>query len=150
MKSIEYLNAPILLENSCRCCVLGTNNLDKLKFGKNSAIAVIHSTKVNISLSLNQSPFNVGLPIKLSEFTPEQVQELARRHGLEWSDSYPVGQLMNMVGGHPYLVHLALYYLAISLQQNPRRERVNNRGKDWVQVELKSTVKSGSYSNRNL
>lgn len=119
---------------------------------KKLRIAVIHSTKINISLSINQSPFNVGLPIKLSEFTPEQVQELARRHGLEWSDSYPVGQLMNMVGGHPYLVHLALYHLAISLQQNPLRERVNNRGKDWVQVELNQLLKAaptqtGIYSD---
>ena len=81
-------------------------------------IVVIHSTEIYIALSVNQSPFNVGLPIKLSELTAEQVQDLARRHGLNWSDSYPIEQLMNMVGGHPYLVHLALYHLAI-LRQNP-------------------------------
>ncbi|MEG4489141.1 AAA-like domain-containing protein [Microcoleus sp. D2_18a_B4] len=80
-------------------------------------IVVIHSTEIYIALNLNQSPFNVGMPIKLSEFTAEQVQDLACRHGLKWSDSAPIEQLMNMVGGHPYLVHLALYHLAI-LQQN--------------------------------
>ncbi|MEG4810973.1 AAA-like domain-containing protein [Microcoleus sp. F8-D3] len=80
-------------------------------------VVVIYSTEVYIPLNINQSPFNVGMPIKLSEFSAEQVQDLACRHGLNWSNSYPIEQLMNMVGGHPYLVHLALYHLAI-LQQN--------------------------------
>ncbi|MEG4576689.1 AAA-like domain-containing protein [Microcoleus sp. N3A4] len=118
---------------------------------KKLRIAVIHSTKINIVLSINQSPFNVGLPIQLSEFTAEQVQELARRHGLEWSDSYPVGQLMNMVGGHPYLVHLALYHLAISVQ-NRLPGWVNDGGKDRAQVELEQLLKAaptqtGIYSD---
>jgi len=51
-------------------------------------IVVIHSTEIYIALSLNQSPFNVGLPIKLSEFTAEQVRDLARRHGLDWTLGY--------------------------------------------------------------
>ena len=114
-------------------------------------IAVIHSTEIYISLSLNQSPFNVGLPIKLSEFTAEQVQEFARRHGLEWLDSYPVGQLMNMVGGHPYLVHLALYYLA-NLVQNRLVEVGNEEGKELVRSELDRLLKaaptqSGIYND---
>ena len=114
-------------------------------------IAVIHSTEIYICLSLNQSPFNVGLPIKLSEFTAEEVQELARRHGLEWSDSYPVGQLMNMVGGHPYLVHLALYHLANSVQ-NRLPGGVNDGGKEQAPVELEQLLKaaptqSGIYSD---
>ncbi|MGE5659448.1 MAG: AAA-like domain-containing protein [Actinomycetota bacterium] len=83
-------------------------------------IVVVHSTEIYIPLSIHHSPFNVGLPIKLTEFTPEQVQELAQRYGFNWSDRQPVQQLMNMVGGHPYLVHLALYHLClqeISLEQ---------------------------------
>jgi diguanylate cyclase (GGDEF)-like protein len=114
-------------------------------------IVVIHSTEIYISLSINQSPFNVGLPIKLSEFTAEQVQDFARRHGLEWSDCYPVEQLMKMVGGHPYLVHLALYHLA-SLLQNRLPEGVHERGKDLAQAELEELLKtaptqSGIYSD---
>jgi diguanylate cyclase (GGDEF)-like protein len=114
-------------------------------------IVVIHSTEIYISLSINQSPFNVGLPIKLSEFTAEQVQDFARRHGLEWSDCYPVEQLMKMVGGHPYLVHLALYHLA-SLLQNRLPEGVHERGQDLAQAELEELLKtaptqSGIYSD---
>ena len=71
-------------------------------------LVVVHSTEIYISLNINQSPFNVGLSIKLSEFTSEQVQDFAQRHGLNWSES-AIAQLMNTIGGHPYLVHLAFY-----------------------------------------
>jgi hypothetical protein len=37
----------------------------------------------------------------------EQVQDLAWRHGLDWS-AQQVEQLMALVGGHPDLVRLAL------------------------------------------
>jgi len=114
-------------------------------------IVVIHSTEIYIALSLNQSPFNVGLPIKLSEFTAEQVQDLARRHGLNWSDSYPIEQLMNMVGGHPYLVHLALYHLAILLQ-NPLSVDRDESGEELGLTELEELLiaaptHSGIYSD---
>ncbi|NQE36880.1 AAA-like domain-containing protein [Microcoleus asticus] len=114
-------------------------------------IVVIHSTEIYIALSLNQSPFNIGLPIKLSEFTAEQVQDLARRYGLNWSDSYPIEQLMNMVGGHPYLVHLALYHLAILLQ-NRQSGDGDEPGEDLGRAELAELLTaapthSGIYSD---
>lgn len=74
-------------------------------------LVVVHSTEVYIPLDVNQSPFNVGLPIELSEFNPAQVFDLAQRHGLQWQLPQ-VEQLMAIVGGHPYLVRLALYHLA--------------------------------------
>jgi hypothetical protein len=76
-------------------------------------LVVAHSTEDYGPLDINQSPFNVGLPVELSEFTPEQVQDLAQRHKLGWNN-VQVQQLMAMVGGHPYLVRLALYHLAQS------------------------------------
>ena len=74
-------------------------------------LVVVHSTEDYGPLDINQSPFNVGLPIELSEFTPEQVEDLARRHQLDGSNVF-VQQLMAIVGGHPYLVRWALYRLA--------------------------------------
>lgn len=74
-------------------------------------MVVVHSTEVYIPLDINQSPFNVGLPIELSEFSREQVQNLTQRHGLNWN-STQVEQLMSIVGGHPYLVRVALYNIA--------------------------------------
>lgn len=74
-------------------------------------LVVVHSTEVYVPMDINQSPFNVGLPIELPEFKPAMVLELAQRHGLTWGDA-EVEQLMAMVGGHPYLVRLALYHIA--------------------------------------
>ena len=78
---------------------------------KRFRLVVVHSTEVYIPLDINKSPFNVGLPIELPEFTSEQVQELARRHGLVWNAT-EVEQLMALVGGHPYLVRVAMYAIA--------------------------------------
>lgn len=74
-------------------------------------LIVVHSTEVYIPLDVNQSPFNVGLPIELSEFSAAQVHDLARRHGIHWQTEQ-VEQLMQLVGGHPYLVRVALYHIA--------------------------------------
>lgn len=74
-------------------------------------LVIVHSTEVYIPLDVNQSPFNVGLPIELSEFSPEQVLDLAHRHQLDWSTA-EVETLRRIVGGHPYLVRLAFYHLA--------------------------------------
>ncbi|MEQ8961232.1 MAG: AAA-like domain-containing protein, partial [Coleofasciculus sp. C2-GNP5-27] len=81
---------------------------------------VVHSTEIYTSLNINQSPFNVGLPLVLPELTLEQVQELARRYQLDEMDESQIADLMAMVGGHPYLIQLALYnlrYANLSLPQ---------------------------------
>ncbi len=76
-------------------------------------LVVVHATEVYIPLNIQQSPFNVGLPIELLEFNAEQVKTLVERHGLNWSDRQ-VEQLMALIGGHPYLTRLALYHVARS------------------------------------
>ncbi len=87
------------------------------EMGKNSEswgklrLAIAHSTEAYIPLSINYSPFNVGLSIELPEFTLEQVRDLGQRHGLNWQKN-KLEQIMDLVGGHPYLVRLALYHLA--------------------------------------
>ena len=75
-------------------------------------LIVVHSTEVYIPLQLNQSPFNVGLPIQLTYFSLEEVPELAQRYGLDWLDEEKARQLMSLVGGHPALINLALYHLS--------------------------------------
>ncbi|PLZ97918.1 adenylate cyclase [Fischerella thermalis CCMEE 5268] len=74
-------------------------------------LVIVHSKEVYIPLNINQSPFNVGLPIELPEFTQAQVQDLIQKHGLNWSNS-EVEQFMRLFGGHPYLVRVALYQIA--------------------------------------
>ncbi|NEP57432.1 MAG: molecular chaperone Tir [Symploca sp. SIO2G7] len=66
-------------------------------------LVVVHSTEVYIPLNVNESPFNVGVPIEPPEFTQEQIRELATRYELDCTAS-EVEQLQGLVGGHPYLV----------------------------------------------
>ena len=75
-------------------------------------LLVVHSTEIYVPLELNQSPFNVGLPVQLNSFSQEEVQQLAGRYGLDWADGEEARQLMSMVGGHPALINLALYHLS--------------------------------------
>ncbi|XZN95079.1 MAG: AAA-like domain-containing protein [Microcoleus sp.] len=78
---------------------------------KKFRLIVVHSTEVYIPLDVNKSPFNVGLPIELPEFNVQQVQDLAKRHGLSWSAA-EVAELMSLVGGNPYLVRLGMYHIS--------------------------------------
>jgi len=87
----------------------GKNN----KIWQKLRLVISHSQEVYISLDVNKSPFNVGLPIDLNKFSLAQVQDLVKRHGLQWSDT-EINQLMGMIDGHPYLVRTALYHIATS------------------------------------
>ncbi|NJK27481.1 MAG: diguanylate cyclase [Coleofasciculaceae cyanobacterium SM2_3_26] len=80
--------------------------------GKLRTIAV-HSTEVYVPLKLHESPFNVGLPLELTEFTWGQVQTLALRYDLHrvLGNVDKLNVLMDLVGGHPYLVSMAFYHL---------------------------------------
>ena len=93
--------------------------------GKNDPIwqklrlVISHSQEVYIPLNVNQSPFNVGVPIDLGEFSPAQVQDLADRHGLQFAAT-DFQRLLTLLGGHPYLVRVTFYQLAkhnLSLEQ---------------------------------
>lgn len=77
---------------------------------KKLRLVIVHSTDAYIRLNIDLSPFNVGVPIELTEFTSEQVQDLAKQHGLD-GDIALIEPLMNMVGGHPYLLQQAFSYL---------------------------------------
>lgn len=73
-------------------------------------LILAHSTEAYIPLNINRSPFNVGIGIELPEFTSEQIRDLSKRQGLNL-DTSQVLHLMDLVGGHPYLVQRAIYHL---------------------------------------
>lgn len=73
---------------------------------------IVHSTDIYVPLQLHQSPFNVGLPLALEGFNLEQIEQLAQAYGLKWQEHEEAQQLMTIVGGHPALIHLTLYYLS--------------------------------------
>ena len=79
---------------------------------KNLRLVVAYSTEQYFCLDINHSPFNIGLPVRLHEFTQQQVEELARRYGLRWTAGNESAQLISLIGGHPALTQLTLYYLS--------------------------------------
>ena len=129
-----------VLENIDRPLVLGLDNLDRifeyadiakdflpmlrywheeannLEIWQNLRLVIANSTEVYIKLDANQSPFNVGKQVKLPGFNLEQVLNLAKVYKLDWEENPEQEQFSNdfieMVGGHPYLVDLALKALA--------------------------------------
>ncbi len=77
----------------------------------NLRLIIVHSQEPYLPKDINQSPFNVGLPIVLGELTASEVQILITRHGLTWTEQQ-AGQLGALIGGHPYLVRLVLFHIA--------------------------------------
>jgi hypothetical protein len=90
---------------------------------KNLRLLIVHSKEVYIPLNINQSPFNVGLPIELPDLNQIQVMDLVKRHGINWSDSQ-VEELRKLVDGHPYLVRVALYEIARNRITLPKLQQI--------------------------
>jgi GTPase SAR1 family protein len=82
----------------------------KTDIWENLRMVLLHSTNVYVELPDNQSPFNVGFPVELTEFNQPNILDLACRHQLSW-ETNEVAALMAIVGGYPYLVRKALYHL---------------------------------------
>ena len=82
----------------------------KTDIWENLRMVLLHSTNVYVQLPVNQSPFNVGFSVDLTEFSQPNILDLARRHQLSWGTD-EVAALMAMIGGYPYLVRKALYHL---------------------------------------
>ena len=62
---------------------------------------------------LNQSPFNIGMRVELPPFTSEETAEFADCHGL-FPDASLLERIMAYAGGHPYLLHLLFYHMALN------------------------------------
>lgn len=77
---------------------------------KQLRLVVAYSTDAYLPLDINQSPFNVGLPLTLPEFNREQVQTLATLYPVNWQEG-DCDRLLALIGGNPSLVGLALYHL---------------------------------------
>ena len=77
---------------------------------KQLRIVIAQSSEVYIPLNINKSPFNVGLAIPLSPFTPADVQTLVAAYGLEQSVPEATA-LCQLVRGQVYLTHLAIDYV---------------------------------------
>jgi len=84
---------------------------------KQLRLIVVISTEEYIKLPENQSPFNVGTEIKLTEFTLEQTQAFAQYYGLE-KNTIQLSRWINLVGGHPYFLSLIFSHLSMHPEAN--------------------------------
>ncbi|MEH2452368.1 AAA-like domain-containing protein [Nostoc sp.] len=87
---------------------------------KKLRLVVAHSTEVYPSLDSNHSPFNVGIPIELPEFNQQQVKAFATKYELNKQLGQGLIKLIELIGGHPYLLQQAFVNLKsqqINLEQ---------------------------------
>ena len=123
-----------LLKNTDKPLVLGLDEVDRIFEHKNVAhdffgllrawhekgkhdemwkrlrLVIVHSREVYVPLKIHESPFNVGLAKELPELNPEQIRDLAERHGLVWNET-ELQDMIKMLGGHPYLLRKGMYEL---------------------------------------
>jgi hypothetical protein len=74
-------------------------------------LIIVYSQESYVPKDINQSPFNVGVPIELGPWTKDEIEKLVSLYNLALT---PPQQhlLMSLTGGHPQLVRLTLYHLA--------------------------------------
>jgi hypothetical protein len=77
---------------------------------KLNVVMVISTQPYLLIDDINQSPFNVGLRLELEDFTLEQVRDLNHRHGMPLAES-ELSKMIELLGGHSYLIRQALYTL---------------------------------------
>ena len=79
---------------------------------KDLTICIVYATEANLFIKdPNQSPFNVGTKLSLSDFDRKQVAELNTRYGRPLANDAELGQFFEVVGGSPYLVRRGLQEL---------------------------------------
>ncbi len=75
-------------------------------------VVVTHAIDLSSSSALALSSLMAGLELQLPELTLPQVQQLSQRYGVDWSQGNQAERLMALIGGHPYLMAIALYHMA--------------------------------------
>lgn len=79
------------------------------KMWTNLRVLLTVSTVTSLSVNtIYQSPFNLTEIIDIPDFNLSQIADLAALYGLAWKESDSV-HLAKLVGGHIYLVRMALY-----------------------------------------
>lgn len=77
-------------------------------------LVLAYSTEASLFIqNEHQSPFNVGEKFELLDFTRSQFEQLNLKHGKPVKNDNDLEKLMNLLGGHPFLVRHTLYELAV-------------------------------------
>lgn len=76
-------------------------------------LILAHSTEPALWIQdINQSPFNVGVKLRLRDFTIEEVNDLNKRYQNPLRTDREIARLHVLVGGQPYLTRQGLYWMA--------------------------------------
>lgn len=76
-------------------------------------IVLSYSTESFLMIEDVISPFNVGTRVELKDFTQNQLKELNERYGKPIQSENELNTLHGLIGGHPFLAHIAFYELVI-------------------------------------
>ena len=96
---------------------------------QNLRLVVVHNIEIYVPLKVNQSPFNVGFPIDLTAFDIQQSAQLAQYYQLDQLSESNLKALNTLVGGHPYFLQLAFYWLRQDLSiESILREAATDSG----------------------
>jgi len=77
---------------------------------------------------LTQSPFNVGVQIRLDGFNQAQLSALNTKYGKPLETPGEIELLFDLVGGHPFLVRQSLYTLKRSSLLQLEAEAISDSG----------------------
>ena len=76
-------------------------------------LAIAYATEAHLFITdMNQSPFNVGTRLALSDFTRAQVEELNQQYGHPLCDGPELDRFYGLLGGQPYLTRLGLHEMS--------------------------------------
>ncbi len=78
------------------------------KWKKLDLVLVTSTEPYQLIENLNQSPFNVGEVLSLTDFTASQVEQMNRQQGNVFSEAQ-LADVFEELAGHPYLTRKALY-----------------------------------------
>ena len=77
-------------------------------------LVLAHVDTLNLPVHEHQSPFNIGLQVELNCLTCQQINDLRQRYSLgemQPAEMATLSSLVELVGGHPYMMQLAFYWL---------------------------------------
>ena len=79
-------------------------------------LAIIYTTDIYTSQSINRSPLNIGVVVEISDFSNQELDQLVKTYKTikpHQINNKGVNKLKELVSNNPYLVKIALDYLTI-------------------------------------
>ena len=76
------------------------------------SLAIAYASEAHLFITdINQSPFNVGTRLVLSDFTLDQVRELNQRYGSPISNEFEMQRFYSLLAGQPFLTQRGLHQM---------------------------------------